>query len=138
MEQKQRGGYRPNSGRKPTGRKMRSMRLTDSEYENVKECINAWRADEVETMVKMEVTERYGENKAYNGGTVEINVRSGQSYTYTLSNILGDKIECLYITSEYKNLEQSQAYWTRENGKIRGWLPAVLTIDDINRAAELI
>ena len=133
-----RGGKRANSGRKPTGRKMRSIRLTDSEYAQVKDYINAGREDAVAMMTKMEVTEQYGESNAYSGGTVVITTQKGYSYTYIASIMLGEKTESLYITSEVNNLSQPQAYWTRTRDKVKGYLPAALTIDDINKAADLL
>jgi len=40
----QHGGYRPGSGRKPTGRTRRTFQLTDTEYAKLKELLNQLRA----------------------------------------------------------------------------------------------
>jgi len=37
------GGYRPGSGRKPTGRTRRSFQLTDAEYAKLKELLDKLR-----------------------------------------------------------------------------------------------
>jgi len=41
--QKQHGGYRPGSGRKPTGRTRRTFQLTDEEYAKLKELLDQLR-----------------------------------------------------------------------------------------------
>jgi hypothetical protein len=43
MEKKQRGGVRPNSGRKPTGRKRQQYYVTDEEHEQIKKLIERLR-----------------------------------------------------------------------------------------------